>query len=611
MSHRTALLLLGLFLAAPGAPQDVFSDEERVTAVDVVVAFDHHPLRKWGTGRAVPRNLQPGDFEVLCGGEKRPVVAVETEGEPWTIVLYFDQVLTSPAGVAWAADVLTRHAEDLTRLGDVEVVVADPVPRPELAVTRDSGALHGVLSQMALRLSRYSSSDPEGSGQELLDMRTEFLAEVSSPTPAVDPQELARWVVGEEVRIGRLWQDRLLDFLVGRAGVRSRRALVLVSSGYDLSPGEFYLPAVGLAKEAHAESTADLHADLESLSRTLAAYGWIVVALRPPPPEPVIRPGKRIGKWRIYPSPVGLGATREAERDVKKAEAYLELGTALRKQGKLEDAGDALEKALHHFYGDPRTASRQAVALLELGAVLAELGEDEEAQRAFTRARVLAPGLARESLGRAAEMLDAVAPLAALAQATAGGVVKDAKDFARAVVSLESRVRLTYQVAGLATGRLCPVAVSSTRDGPEVQAPGWARSATPETVATARVRRMLAGDSTDGELGIDVSEAATLPPGPPGGAAGEVTVKLLPSSHDSGGELLMRVTVAAGAPDVLARVWHGSPEILSPDAVSEWSHRHRIELTPGDSLVAVHVEDLYSGSWGTALVAVKDPDRDD
>ena len=499
---------------------------------------------------------------------------------------------------------MTQHTADLTRLGSVELVIADPVPRTELLPTRDADHLKGVLSQMALRLS-------PGQGKpnrqlELLAMRAEFLAEALHPTPAVDPEEFARWVVTEELRLAQQWQDHLLDALIERAGASARRVVFLVSSGYDLYPGDFYLSAVGLGSEG---SAVNLTGPAQDLAKTLSAYGWVVVPVVPPPPDPEIRKGKRIGKFRLEP----FRASREAERDEGKAEGYLELGLALKQQGKLEDAEDAFKKALHHFYGDPRTAERQALASLELGAIREQLGKTELAARAYAEARELSPELATERLGPLVELLDPTAPLVLMARTTTGALVRNGKDVGKAVENLGDRVRLTYQVPGFATGRLHPVSISYKRSGNELSSPRWARSATPEPVAALRARRMLAGAMPEGELEVKVILDPSFEfPDDEGDRGGGVTIRV--ESADTGAgdaEALLRVSVAAGAPNVLARVWHDVPQAVAPGNLIGWSQRRHVELSPDDSLVTVLVEDLYSGRRGTAVVSVKDPDRDD
>lgn len=606
-------LLLALSAGTPvpaRAPQDPdahFTGEERVTAVDVVVDFDLDRLRRGKSGRGAPKKLAPADFRVLYDGEPLPVVAVEPEAEPWTIVVYLDPVLTSSYGLAWAADLVTRHAEELTRLGSVEVVVADPVPRTVVAATRDPEHLHGVLSQVALRQWPAGEARTGAGRTELLAMRAEFLAEALHPTPAVDPQAFARWAAAEEVRMGRLRQDRLLDFLVEHAGEHPRRAVVLVSSGYDLAPGDFYLPAVDLGGEASAGGAPRLDGETEALARTLAAYGWIVVPLVPPAADPKARPGTRVGPWRMRP-PTSFSmpgrAAFEEERDVDRAEAYLELGLALAGQGKPEDAEDAFKKALHHFYGDPRTAERQALAYLELGAVREELGKAELAERDYAAARELDPAQATERLGPVIELLAPAAPLGVLAEATAGVVVRDAEQLARTVENLGGRVRLTYQVTGLATGELRPVAVRFERDGQDLDAPRWARSATPATVAAARVRRLLAGDLMDGDFEVRAAFEPTEGHGADG--AGDLTVRLAGEPFEAEQEVLLRVTWAAGAPDAVGELGTSSPEVVTAGAGGDWSVRRALTVGPDESLIAVLVEDLYSGDWGGSVLSVED-----
>src|SRR5262245_38770399 len=86
-------------------------------------------------------SVRPEDILVFEDGAPRPVVKAEplkpgSGPSPWTLVLYFDQVLARPVTIHDAALALSRQARELTGLGQVEVVAADPEPKVELAATR-------------------------------------------------------------------------------------------------------------------------------------------------------------------------------------------------------------------------------------------------------------------------------------------------------------------------------------------------------------------------------------------------------------------------------------------------------------------------------------------
>ena len=81
----------------------------------------------------------------------------------------------------------------------------------------------------------------------------------------------------------------------------------------------------------------------------------------------------------------------------------------------------------------------------------------------------------------------ALAPLTDLAEATTGNVVRDAESLDAAVRSLAQRLRITYQVPGPPETGLHEVSATVARPDFRLRVPGWGRSATPETVAAARV----------------------------------------------------------------------------------------------------------------------------
>ena len=138
----------------------------------------------------------------------------------------------------------------------------------------------------------------------------------------------------------------------------------------------------------------------------------------------------------------------------------------------------------------------------------------QEARSAFETAYVFDGERTAAELGPSFALLDPLAPLAGLAGATTGAVVRDAEALAAAVDSLARRLRITYQVPGPPEVALHDVEVRCDRPGFRLRAPAWGRSATPDTVAAARLRRLLAsagrpGDAPRGGLRL----AADLRPG--------------------------------------------------------------------------------------------------
>lgn len=192
-------------------------------------------------------SIPPADILVFEDGAPRPVVKAEplkpgAGPSPWSLVLYFDRVLAGRATTHDAALALARRAKELTGLGAVEIVTADPAPKVELAATRDARSLSSILGGIA-KASRVTPKE--------------------APPEAPDPEALRRQL------------DRLVTFLGSRSDTGAR-ALFLVANGFVPSPGEAaFLSAQDTGAPVPPGSLA---AALREGSRTLAAYGWVTFA---------------------------------------------------------------------------------------------------------------------------------------------------------------------------------------------------------------------------------------------------------------------------------------------------------------------------------------------
>jgi hypothetical protein len=192
--------------------------------------------------------FQPKDLLVFEDGAPRQVIKTEPlrpEGKtrPWSLVLYVDRVLAAPETVHDAALALSRQARGLTGLGAVEVAVADPEPRLELAATTDAGTLSDTLGALAERVRRERRSKPD---------------------KAPDAATLRRQL------------DRLVAFLAGRPA-SGARALFLVADGFVPPAGEADLLSAPEAIAAAPPGTAT--AALRETSRALASAGWVTFAV--------------------------------------------------------------------------------------------------------------------------------------------------------------------------------------------------------------------------------------------------------------------------------------------------------------------------------------------
>ena len=179
------LVLLALLACPAGAqqPPETFSEKliirEREILVDLpdILADDRLP---------------PTAFQVLVDGQPREVTRAEPSQEaPWTFVLYVDQVLARPGTVFYSSLAFAARAQDLARLGNVEVVVAGSDPRTVLGPTRDVKLLTQTLTDLsaAARVERDRSEAFGGTDPSPLQIRrqleklTAFLTARRPPGP--------------------------------------------------------------------------------------------------------------------------------------------------------------------------------------------------------------------------------------------------------------------------------------------------------------------------------------------------------------------------------------------------------------------------------------------
>ncbi len=617
-----------------------FDERKRITAMDVVVDFDASGLREWAKDGPVPKQLRPEDFEVSFDGQPRTVVAVESFGGPWETVIYFDAVLTSGADLRWAATALADSGVGLSALGPVTVVVADPAPRTLLSSTSDPERVHAVLSQLTQTL--------EGQ-DELVALRSEVVAELRGEDSGLTVADLESVARGEALRVGERHDDLLLS-LVDIETITAHRLLVLASGGFDLHPNEFYQPLIAQLRESFADpegdiglavpmiaSTPPLAAETSTvparpqspavttdiLAQTLASYGWVTIALAPPRPK-VLKPGLRIGKFRLSGPGIVfdedenrtlfkfLGATFEEHRKPERAEAYLELGAALEGQGKLEQATDAYQQAIYYFSGDPRTADQQAAAYVYLGKVLELRHKTPQATEAFKRANQLDPNFTYEAIGPTAELLDPLAPLRKMAHTTVGHTVRRANQLSTILDELRRRVRLTYQVAGQPDGKLHALEARYLGPPRQLRHSLWARHSIPESIAAARARRLLTGEPSGGDWQLNAISSPTA-------TAGRlaVTLDLEVGSFErtaladaavgegtavDGESVVLRLTIAIGGPEIEPRVEHRALGAQSLADLENWHYRFDVDLGEDEPWLALLVEDLASGVWGGRLI---------
>lgn len=232
--------------AGSGAAPPDFAERVVVHEVGVVVELPS-PLR-----RSRLKSLAAQDFVVLEEGGLRTVVRAAPvaagEAAPWQVVLYFDRVLAKPETVFFTANSLAQHADQLTGLGSVDVVVADPRRRVLLSGCREARLLEQTLTDLAAQAERQrdaaATAPPKGQGA----------AGAGAPKAGSVPSVL---------EIHRQ-EDRLVSLIASHAA-GGPRALVLVADGFDTS-------------NSGGNATSATAAVAEEPARTLAAYGWVTLA---------------------------------------------------------------------------------------------------------------------------------------------------------------------------------------------------------------------------------------------------------------------------------------------------------------------------------------------
>ena len=600
-----ALASLVVPCASAQSASDPMTEEERVTAIDVLLSFERSEAAQWARTRHSPTGLDTDQFTVRVGGEEQPVVGVQAledaEGG-WTQLIYVDCRMASRAHLAWAVGALADQAEELVARGTVEVAVADPAPQTLLAASQNAELLRAVLGQLATRDCSDLLSQLRGEALEAIEG-----ASVDARPAAAREALAAERNLTDSSRLSLA--TRLTDGLRREGG--AQKALFLVHGG--LAPSnDFYLPHLG--DDAQLGSALDN----DSISRIVASYGWTVVAL-----ETRVEPekaGTYIGDWFFTAATGGdnpeeselevhmelptaggqavgddgdpwqtfLGGIRGSLRenkDVGKAESYLELGNALLGQGKYERAAESFEKALYHFADAPRTRDQQTVAMVQLGNALAAAGETDRARRAIEAALTKNPELAERSGAGSVDLGDR--GHGGLIAATDGVAVQTDEGLDQALDRIGGKTRLTFQMVGDPRGEALPLAIDY--DGRvAIDHATFTRSSTPREVATARLLRLV-----DDELRSDAIDAGEFDLAAARREDGTVDLAAMVSAAglDS---LNLRLSTAAGT-SLDGLVLPAEHRALDTTETLD------IEVPDGAEFVAVLVEDLETGAWGAAL----------
>jgi VWFA-related protein len=295
MTSRSLLLAFLLAQTPTFTEPPVF-----VTAIDLVTEV------RDANGK-MPMDLKPSDFIVLEDGKEMPVIGVEylglkaaapapsagaapeasvvaAPGPDWQTIIYFDLTLTSPEHRNWMVKSLMKQADELTRLGTVDIVVATPAPQAVLEASRDAEAVrqglkkilkHGAMNAITAHRREYLrdrdiETDIALPGvRQALDLASVRVSSISHH-------------VAQEIELSTRFQRNLFGWL-SRYPRHEPRALVLISDGFELDPGPFYLRAtrdaavvMSVQSELAQRGVSAANARAGAL---LAAAGWMTVSI--------------------------------------------------------------------------------------------------------------------------------------------------------------------------------------------------------------------------------------------------------------------------------------------------------------------------------------------
>ncbi|HEX2466352.1 MAG TPA: VWA domain-containing protein, partial [Thermoanaerobaculia bacterium] len=250
------------------------------------------PSYEIAVGAAAGKKEVGSDLEVFVGDQR--VESVErltgAMAGPLRVVLYLDYPSARPASVQALSTALVEQSERLASIPGLEIVAADPDPQP-MPRWRSREELEQIASRLALR---------DAQVDEIEKLRSEFLSslaelelEALSDQPAPPPgqpgpidAETARSIAEEahrlEIEQRRERQDALLSWVAAQGRAPGRRLLLLLDDNLALDPAAFYRSRL---TGAAVPTFAGAAPSLDSLSATLASYGWTLFPIVPDPAE--------------------------------------------------------------------------------------------------------------------------------------------------------------------------------------------------------------------------------------------------------------------------------------------------------------------------------------
>lgn len=238
------------------------------------------------------------DLEVLVDGTSVHKADLQRLGRgtasstaSWHFEIYLDPTLSTRSGMRQAFEWLDAHAESLTRIGEVRIVVAEPFAEVALDPTRDVDAIRETLDLY---------SDLIDTAGELEDQRAAFRA-AGQGREQLDPDA----ALNREMNLLADHLGELAGWLAtaDRAGPRG---LIVALEAVDDSPELFYSSAM-------STPTGQEGRLLPQVGKLLGVMGWILVGLEPRESAEDLFPASRSGARALAEATGGLVASSREE----------------------------------------------------------------------------------------------------------------------------------------------------------------------------------------------------------------------------------------------------------------------------------------------------------
>jgi hypothetical protein len=267
MRRASLVGLAGLFCATI-LTGGVVAQQPDDTVIEEITVFESRLLADFAAlPRRQAKGLEARDLVVYEDGIPRQVSnlqALPPAGQ-WRVVLYFDAPSSRARTLRLASLQLGEHAEALTALGPVEVVVADPAPRLVFGPSLETQPLQQELTRLA---------QTELEAVDLLAAGRRGFRDLGEELGPRDPRR--QQYLDREEKLVRQQADHLLRFAAsGCAGEPC--VLFLVHDGFYERPESHYLGTERVVDPTDPPSPALLAS--QDLEQTLPALEWVVVTM--------------------------------------------------------------------------------------------------------------------------------------------------------------------------------------------------------------------------------------------------------------------------------------------------------------------------------------------